>query len=54
MAAGAIGARLQAEQNQDMADSQNEDGYVKKLEYDRQEASLVKEAQAKMNSYGRI
>ena len=51
MAAGAIGARLQAEQNQDMADSQNEDGYVKKLEYDRQEASLVKEAQAKMNSY---
>ena len=34
-----------------MADSQNEDGYVKKLEYDRQEASLVKEAQAKMNSY---
>lgn len=49
--AGAIGARLQAEQNQDLADSQNEDGYIKKLGYEQQEASLVKEAQSKMNSY---
>lgn len=49
--AGAIGARLQAEQNQDLADSQNEDGYIKKLEYEKQEASLVKEAQSRMNSY---
>lgn len=49
--AGAISARLQAEQNQDLADSQNEDGYIKKLGYEQQEASLVKEAQSKMNSY---
>ena len=39
-AVGAISARLQAEQNQELADSQNEDGRVKKLEYDRQEPSL--------------
>lgn len=49
--AGAIGLRLQAEQNQDLADSQDEDGYVKKLGYEQQEASLVKDAQTKMNSY---
>ena len=48
---GAISARLQAEQNQELADSQNEDGRVKKLEYDRQEAVLVKEAQTNMISY---
>lgn len=48
---GAIGARLSAEQNQDLADSQDEDGYVKKLGYEQQEASLVKEAQSKMNAY---
>ena len=41
----------QAEQNQELADSQNEDGRVKKLEYDRQEAVLVKDAQTKMISY---
>lgn len=41
-AVGAISARLQAEQNQELADSQNEDGRVKKLEYDRQEAVLVR------------
>lgn len=51
VAAGAALSRVQAEQNQDLADAQNEDAYVKKLEYDRQEASLVKDAQAKMNSY---
>ena len=50
-AVGAISARLQAEQNQELADSQNEDGRVKKLEYDRQEAVLVKDAQTKMISY---
>lgn len=50
-AVGAISARLQAEQNQELADSQNEDGQVKKLEYDRQEAVLVKDAQTKMISY---
>lgn len=49
--ASAIGARLQAEQNQDQADAENEDSHVKKLEYDRQEASLVKDAQSRMNSY---
>ena len=48
VAANAALSRVQAEQNQDTADAMNEDGYVKKLEYDRQEASLVKEAQ---NSY---
>ena len=51
VAANAALSRVQAEQNQDTADSMNEDGYVKKMEYDRQEASLVKEAQTKMNSY---
>ena len=51
VAANAALSRVQAEQNQDTADAMNEDGYVKKLEYDRQEASLVKEAQTKMNSY---
>ena len=50
-AVGAISARLQAEQNQELADSQNEDGRVKKLEYDRQEAELVRTAQGKMNQY---
>lgn len=50
-AASAISARLSAEQNQEMADQQNEDGRVKKLEYDRQEAVLVQEAQTKMLSY---
>lgn len=50
-AASAISARLSAEQNQELADQQNEDGRVKKLEYDRQEAVLVKEAQAKMLAY---
>ena len=35
----------------ELADSQNEDGRVKKLEYDRQEAVLVKDAQTKMISY---
>lgn len=48
--AGAIGTRLQAEQNQETADAQNEDSKVKKLEYDKQEALLVKEAQTKMIS----
>lgn len=48
---GAISARLSAEQDQDLADSQDEDGYVKALGYEQQEASLVKEAQTKMNSY---
>lgn len=50
-AAQAALTRAQAEASQDQADSYNEDGYVKKLEYDRQEVSLVKEAQTKMNSY---
>lgn len=50
-AVGAISARLQAEQNQELADSQNEDGKVKKMEYDRQEAVLVKDAQTRMISY---
>ncbi len=43
--------RVQAEQSQDMADSMNEDGRVKKLEYEKQEALLVKEAQTVMISY---
>lgn len=50
-AAGAALTRVQAEQNQDMADAENEDSYVKKLGYDSQEASMVKEAQSKMNAY---
>ena len=51
VAANAALSRVQAEQNQDTADAMNEDGYVKKLEYDRQEAVLVKDAQTKMISY---
>lgn len=51
VAASAALTRVQAEENQDLADAHNEDSYVKKLEYDRQEASLVKEAQEKMNLY---
>lgn len=43
--------RVQAEQSQDMADSMNETGRVKKLEYEKQEALLVKEAQTVMISY---
>lgn len=43
--------RIQAEQNQEMADSQNEDGIIKGLELKRQEALLVKEAQEKMIAY---
>ena len=50
-AASSISARLQAEQNQELADAQNEDGRVKKLEYDLQEAALVKDAQTMMVSY---
>ena len=38
--------RLQAEQARDQADMENEDGRVKKLEYDRQEALLIQKAQA--------
>lgn len=50
-AVGSISARVQAEENQELADSQNEDGRVKKIEYDRQEAALIKDAQTKMISY---
>lgn len=34
-----------------MADAQNEDSYVKKMEYNRAEAVLVQSAQTKMNAY---
>ncbi len=50
MASAAL-ARVQAEQNQEMADAQNEDSYVKKMEYNRAEAVLVQSAQTKMNAY---
>lgn len=50
MATAAL-ARIQAEEKLDMADAQNEDSYVKKMEYDRLEASLVQQAQTKMNTY---
>ena len=50
MASAAL-ARVQAEQNQELADAQNEDGYIKKLEYDRAEDALIQSAQTKMNSY---
>lgn len=36
---------------QETADSENMDGDIKKLEYDRQEADLVRTAQTKMNQY---
>lgn len=49
--AAAMSARLQAEQARDQADMENEDGRVKKYEYDRQEALLVKEAQTHMIDY---
>ena len=41
--ASAMSIRLQAEQARDQADMENEDGRVKKLEYDRQEALLIQE-----------
>ena len=50
-AAQAALSRVQAEQNQDLADAQNEDGAIKKLEYERAEAELVQQAQTKMISY---
>ncbi len=50
-AAQAALSRVQAEQNQDLADAQNEDGAIKKLEYERDEAQLVQQAQTKMISY---
>lgn len=43
--------RLQAEQARDQADMENEDGRVKKLEYDRQEALLIQKAQGLMIEY---
>ena len=49
--AGAVSTRIQAEQMQENADRENSDGTVKKMEYDRQEALLVQEAQGKMNQY---
>ena len=51
VAAQAALSRVQAEQNQDLADAQNEDGAIKKLEYEREEAALVQQAQTKMISY---
>lgn len=50
MASAAL-TRVQAEMNQELADAQNEDSYIKKLEYERMEAALVQSAQTKMNSY---
>lgn len=49
--ASAMSIRLQAEQAREQADRENEDGRVKKLEYDRQEALLVQEAQRLMVEY---
>ncbi|PST31819.1 hypothetical protein C7256_18405 [Enterocloster lavalensis] len=49
--AGSISTRIQAQRMQETADSENMDGDIKKLEYDRQEAELVRTAQTKMNQY---
>ena len=49
--AGSISTRIQAQRMQETADSENMDGDIKKLEYDRQEADLVRTAQTKMNQY---
>ena len=49
--ASAMSIRLQAEQARDQADMENEDGRVKKLEYDRQEALLIQKAQGLMIEY---
>ena len=49
--AGSISTRIQAQRMQETADSENMDGGIKKLEYDRQEAELVRTAQTKMNQY---
>lgn len=49
--AGSVSTRIQAERMQETADAENTDGDVKKLEYDRQEAELVRTAQGKMNQY---
>ena len=49
--ASAMSIRLQAEQARDQADMENEDGRVKKLEYDRQEALFVQKAQGLMIEY---
>lgn len=49
--AGSVTTRIQAERMQETADSENTDGDIKKLEYDRQEADLVRSAQSKMNQY---
>ena len=49
--AGSISTRIQAQRMQETADSENMDGGIKKLEYDRQEADLVRTAQTKMNQY---
>lgn len=49
--AGSISTRIQAQRMQETADSENMDGDIKKLEYDRQEANLVRTAQTKMNQY---
>lgn len=49
--ASAMSIRLQAELARDQADMENEDGRVKKLEYDRQEALLIQKAQGLMIEY---
>lgn len=49
--AGSISTRIQAQRMQETADSENMDGDIKKLEYDRQEAELVRTPQTKMNQY---
>lgn len=49
--AGSISTRIQAQRMQETADSENMDSDIKKLEYDRQEADLVRTAQTKMNQY---
>ncbi len=49
--AGSISTRIQAQRMQETADSENMDGDIKKLDYDRQEADLVRTAQTKMNQY---
>ncbi|MCD7907425.1 MAG: hypothetical protein LUH04_07040 [Clostridium sp.] len=49
--AGSISTRIQAQRMQETADSENMDGDIKKLEYDLQEANLVRAAQTKMNQY---